>query len=165
MSMSDEATALHRAYADHAGALLRLAVLATGDRAAAEDILHDAFVRWHRAEPAPAPGAERAYLRRTVLNLASNHHRWRRRHGDDRLPVAGPGPGADAVAMDAAVAARVARAVRGLPHRQRDCVLLFHFEGLCVEEVADALGISAGSVKTHLHRARTSLRPALEDLR
>jgi len=55
--------------------------------------------------------------------------------------------------------------VRALPHRQRDCVVLHYFADLTDAEIADALGISAGSVKTHLHRARAALAHVLEPLR
>lgn len=152
-------------YRDHATDLLRLAVLACGDRASAEDVVHDAFVRCLRADPGPEVGSERAYLRRTVLNLASNEHRWRRRHRDDRLPRATPTEPAEGVALRTATATLVVGAVRDLPDRQRDCVLLRYFAGLTDAEVAETLGVSPGSVKTHLHRGRTALRAALEDLR
>ena len=152
-------------YRDHATHLLRLAVLACGDRAAAEDVVHDAFIRCVSARPGPAPGMERAYLRRAVLNLSSNVHRWERRHRDDRLPVAAHGEPAEGAAVRADTAERVVTAVRGLPVRQRDCVLLRYFAGLSDAEVAETLGVSAGSVKTHLHRARSTLREILEDLR
>ena len=59
----------------------------------------------------------------------------------------------------------VGEAVRALPGRQRDCVLLHYFVRLSETETADELRISRGSVKTHLHRARAALRPTLEQLR
>jgi RNA polymerase sigma factor (sigma-70 family) len=58
----------------------------------------------------------------------------------------------------------VVDAVRRLPSRQRDCVVLHYFEQLTDREIGKALGISAGSVKTHLHRARERLRQDLEGL-
>lgn len=152
-------------YRDHATDLLRLAALACGDRASAEDVVHDAFVRCLRADPGPEAGKERAYLRRIVLNLASNEHRWRRRHRHDRLPQATPAEPAEGVAVRTVTDALVVAAVRALPARQRDCVLLRYFAGLTDAEVAETLGVSPGSVKTHLHRGRTALRAALEDLR
>lgn len=152
-------------YREHAGDLLRLAVLACGDRATAEDVVHDAFLRCVRAQPGPAPGKERAYLRRTVLNLASNQHRWNRRRGVDRLPPPEAADAAEGVAVRTDVSTRVVTAVRALPDRQRDCVLLRYFAGLTDAETAETLGVSVGSVKTHLHRAREGLRPVLEDLR
>lgn len=59
---------------------------------------------------------------------------------------------------------RVVDAVRRLPIRQRDCVLLHYFGELTDREIGEGLGISAGSVKTHLHRAREQLRQDLEGL-
>jgi RNA polymerase sigma factor (sigma-70 family) len=59
----------------------------------------------------------------------------------------------------------VARAVRALPARQRECIVLRFYEELTDREIAETLGITAGSVKTHLHRARTALAHALEALR
>ena len=56
-------------------------------------------------------------------------------------------------------------AVRRLPDRQRDCVVLHYYEELTDMEIARTLGISVGSVKTHLHRARTALAAILEDER
>lgn len=79
----DPTQALEELYNLHATALLRLAVLVCGDRTAAEDVVHDAFVRCHGADPGPEAGKERAYLRRIVLNLSSNHHRTERRHKVD----------------------------------------------------------------------------------
>jgi RNA polymerase sigma-70 factor (ECF subfamily) len=161
----DPTQALEELYERHATALLRLAVLACGDRTVAEDVVHDAFVRWHGADPGPEPGKEHAYLRRIVLNLSSNHHRTERRHEVDRLPPPGHAEAADAEVVTSTVTVVVGEAVRALPPRQRDCVLLHYFERLSDAETADELHISPGSVKTHLHRARAALRPTLEQLR
>jgi RNA polymerase sigma factor (sigma-70 family) len=60
---------------------------------------------------------------------------------------------------------QVVAAVRTLPTRQRDCVVLRFYGDLSDTEIADVLGISAGSVKTHLHRARATLTDLLEALR
>ena len=59
----------------------------------------------------------------------------------------------------------MAAAVRTLPPRQRDCIVLRFYADLSDAEIADTLGISAGSVKTHLHRARAALADRLEALR
>lgn len=60
---------------------------------------------------------------------------------------------------------RVVDAVRALPRRQRDCVVLRFYADLSDREIAEAVGISPGSVKTHLHRARAALATSLEALR
>lgn len=162
--MRDPSQTLEELYELHAMALLRLAVLACGDRTVAEDVVHDAFVRCHGADPGPERGKERAYLRRIVLNLSSNHHRTERRHKVEPFPPPGHAQPADAEVLTSTVTSVVGDAVRALPPRQRDCVLLHYFERLSDTETADELGISPGSVKTHLHRARAALRPMLEQL-
>jgi RNA polymerase sigma-70 factor (sigma-E family) len=149
----------------HATPLLRLAVVLTGDRSLAEELVQEAFVRLARTATSPADGAELAYLRRTVINLSHGHHRHLgvvRRHD--------PGPPGDAAAADIDVVGRdeqrrIAQAVRALPDRQRDCIVLRFYADLSDAAIADALGISTGSVKTHLHRARAALAERLEELR
>jgi RNA polymerase sigma-70 factor (sigma-E family) len=149
----------------HATTLLRLAVVLTGDPQLAEELVQEAFVRLHRSGAAPAGGAELAYLRRTVINLSHGHHRHlrvTRRHRAEPSPDHAAAE-VDAVRRDGQ--RQVAAAVRDLPTRQRDCVVLRFYGDLSDTEIAEALGISAGSVKTHLHRARASLTDLLEALR
>jgi RNA polymerase sigma-70 factor (sigma-E family) len=156
---------LDAAFRAHATALLRLAVLLTGDRVLAEELVQEAFVRLHRAPSPPADGAVLAYLRRTVVNLSHSHHRHLRvvrRTLDDR-PEDVRAADDDALRRDDQ--RRVVAAVRRLPPRQRDCIVLRYYAELADTEIAEALGISAGSVKTHLHRARKALAPHLEALR
>jgi RNA polymerase sigma-70 factor (ECF subfamily) len=154
--------ALYRA---HATPLLRLAVVLTGDRPLAEELVQEAFVRLQRSGAAPTPGTELAYLRRTVVNLSHGHHRRLRvvRRHPDPAPVDTVAAEVDAVRRDGQ--RQVAAAVRALPDRQRDCVVLRFYADLTDAEIADALGISPGSVKTHLHRARSALADRLEALR
>jgi RNA polymerase sigma-70 factor (ECF subfamily) len=149
----------------HATPLLRLAVVLTGDHSLAEELVQEAFVRLHRASAPPAPGAVRAYLRRIVINLSHGHHRHLR--VVRRRPVERP---PDGVAAELDVVRRddqrlVAEAVRALPARQRDCIVLRFYEDLTDMEIAETLGLSPGSVKTHLHRARSTLAARLEALR
>lgn len=152
-------------YRSHATPLLRLAVVLTGDRPLAEELVQEAFVRLHRAPSPPAPGKELAYLRRTVVNLSHSHHRHLR--VVRRTPVARPDDAApaDQHAVRRDAQRRVAEAVRALPRRQRDCTVLRFYGDLSDTEIAATLGISAGSVKTHLHRARAALAEHLEALR
>lgn len=161
----DTAT-LRALYEEHAPGLYRLAVAMIGDPVQAEDLVHDAFVRLHRVARPPAPGRERAYLRRTVVNLAHDHHRHRAVVRRTTVP-ANPydPPSAEAAAAGAERDGVVAAAIAALPVRQRDCVVLYYFAELPDSEIAADLGISVGSVKTHLHRARAALARRLEDLR
>ena len=160
--MPADLEALFRA---HATSLLRLAVALTGDRGLAEELVQDAFVALARQPAPPRPGTELAYLRRTVVNRSHGHHRHLavvRRHPDERPGV---DPSAETDVARRHLQQRVADAVRALPARQRDCMVLRCYAEATDAEIAATLQISVGSVKTHLHRARTTLAPLLEDLR
>jgi RNA polymerase sigma factor (sigma-70 family) len=152
-------------FREHATPLLRLAVVLTGDRSLAEELVQEAFLRMQRSSSPPAIGCEQAYLRRTIINLSHGHHRHLRviRSRPPAPPGHEPPAEFDAVRRDSQ--RQVVAAVRALPDRQRDCVVLRFYAELSDTEIADALGISAGSVKTHLHRARASLATRLEALR
>jgi RNA polymerase sigma-70 factor (sigma-E family) len=150
--------ALFRAH--HAG-LLRLGMVLTGDPALAEELAQEAFVRLHRSPTPPRPGAELAYLRRTLVNLSHGHHRHLAVVRRAPVEVPDDARSAEDVVGDEHRRGRIAAAVRALPARQRDCVVLHYFDELSDVEVADTLGISAGSVKTHLHRARAALAAQL----
>jgi RNA polymerase sigma factor (sigma-70 family) len=150
----------------HATGLLRLAFLSSGDRAVAEDVVQEAFLRFMDHVDAPEPGAELAYLRRTVFNLLIGRHRKAtvaRRHL--RRDPAEASPATDSTAEQRATQQRVVEAVQRLPGRQRHCIILRLYGEATDGEIAEALGISAGSVKRHLHRARATLAKDLEDLR
>ena len=144
--------------------LVQLLVLVTGDRAMAEDLAQEAFVRTHAAWPR-LQHRERAadYLRSVALNLARS--RWR------RLAVArrfrpDPQRAADAahdVAERNDECAAVLRGVRSLPARQRDCVLLRYYCEMGPEQIAENLGLSVNSVKTHLRRGLATLHHRLHD--
>ena len=142
-----------------ARSLVRLARIFTDDRDAAEDIVQEAFIRLHRAaktirDPARAP----AFLRSIVLNLSRDHNRrglmsFRHRAAGTSSDVM---PGFE---DDAAVAAdpAVLEALRSLSPRQRDCLVLRYYLELSDAEIADTIGISVNSVKTHTRRAMGAL--------
>ncbi|HMG43216.1 MAG TPA: sigma-70 family RNA polymerase sigma factor [Acidimicrobiales bacterium] len=153
-------------FREHYASLLRLARVLTGDDELAEDIAQDAFMRLDASISWPAAGAELAYLRRTVVNLSHDHFRRRlvvRRHirstRDDAGDLTGP------AALDRSQQVRVAAAVRALPRRQRDCVVLRYYSGCSDAEVAELLEIGIGSVKSSIARARARLARELKDLR
>ena len=151
-------------YMAHAPAIFRLAVALTDDPTQAEDLVHDAFVRLHRSGSSLAPEAVRAYLRRIVVNLVKDHHRHLA--VVRRVPFVGHDePSAELVATRLGRDAEVAEAIAELPHRQRVCIVLHYFEDLSDAQIAEVMGTSVGSVKTHLHRARATLARRLEDLR
>ncbi len=157
--------ALEALFRAHATQLLRLATGLTGDRGVGEELVQDAFLAFARQPRPPQPGAEVAYLRRIVMNLSHGRNRHLGvvfRHPND---PPGSSPAAETGAARRHVQARVAEAVRALPDRQRECMVLRCYAEATDREIADALGITPGSVKTHLHRARLALATVLEDLR
>jgi RNA polymerase sigma-70 factor (sigma-E family) len=144
--------------------LLRSAYLLTGDREHSEDLLQTALVRtarrWDVARTSP-----HAYAHRVLVNLLHDRRRnlsrrvdeLRLAEVDDRVgPVADDTEGMiDRMAM--------ITALRGLPLRQREVVVLRFFADLSVSEAAAAIGASEGTVKTHTSRALVALRRALTD--
>lgn len=158
---------LESLYRAHGARLVRIARMFVHDRAAAEDLVQEAFIRFHRhrhrlREPAAAAG----YLRSTVLNLARDHNRrglMSLRHVDaEARQVGSMGPDPDDAAILDDEQRAVIESVASLPLRQRDCVVLRYYLELSYEEIADTLGLSVNSVKTHLRRGLRALRKRME---
>jgi RNA polymerase sigma-70 factor (sigma-E family) len=146
-------------------AMVGMASILVGGRAAAEDVVQEAFVRMLVKWPTVADERAGAYLRTTVLNLARGRLRRDRVAGRQHRVLRLVGVGDDG-ADDAAVAGdehrRVMGALSGLPRRQRECAVLRYYLDYSEAEIAAALGVAAGSVKSHLSRARSALSLALE---
>src|SRR5262245_61459433 len=149
---ADPLAVLHR---DHYPSLVRLASLVLGDIGLAEQVVQDAFVKLHlrwgglrQLDRAPA------YLRSSVLNGARSQLRGQKvRDRHDARRTAAPAAGTpEGSAIAAAEHERVVAALRGLPERQREALALRYFLDLPEAEIAAAMGVSAGSVKTHVHR-------------
>jgi len=137
-------------------ALLRTAILLTGDRHDAEDLVQTALLRvarhWSRALENPE-----AYTRRVLVNLAYDRSRHRKRR-PERL-----GPPPDRAATDHYGEERddLLRLLRQLPERQRATVVLRYWEDLSVAETAQLLGCTEGTVKSATSKALAHLREAL----
>ncbi len=148
----------------HYGALVRLAAVLIDDVGECEEIVQDAFAKLLTARPGPAPGNEAPYLRSAVLNGARS--RLRRRQVRNRhLEVApGPEPAAEHDAVQNLETRRVLDALRTLPGRQAEVLALRFQADLSEAEIAETLGISAGSVKTHASRGIAALRNRLREV-
>ena len=138
--------------------LVRLARLFVDDRNAAEDLVQEAFIRLARSAARIEDRTKAAaYLRSIVLNLARDHNRRglvSLRHQlpfDDRRASV-----EDEIALRDEQR-RVIEALRDLPHRQRDCLVLRYYHELGIDDIAATLSISANSVKTHLRRGLDAL--------
>jgi RNA polymerase sigma-70 factor (sigma-E family) len=143
------------------GSLLRAAYLLTGNRADAEDLVQAAlaktFLAWDRIEDR---GALDGYVRKAMVNTHISW--WRRRRLDeyptDEIPdrvVADHAPGSD-------LQDTLRRAIDRLPQRMRAAVMLRYYEDMTEAEVADALGVSLGTVKSTVSRAVARLRTDAE---
>ena len=146
--------------------LVRLALLMTGDLAAAEDVVQDAFEQLHRRWPSlRQPGSGLAYVRSSVLNGCRSMHRRARVARKHAPRLAGP-PAAGADATDPADAVAGERsdliaALLALPRRQREVLVLRYYADMSEQEIARTLDVSRGAVKSHAHRGLAALRIAL----
>ncbi len=146
--------------------LVRLAALLVDDIGTAEELVQDAFVAVARQGTAALrdPEAAPAYLRSAVLNRARSQLRKRevrRRHLRGVEPPT-DAPPADREVLASDEHARMLRALDSLPDRQRQVLVLRYYGELTEAEIADALGISRGSVKTHASRGLAALEARLE---
>jgi len=134
--------------------------MAGGSRASAEDAVQDALARaWERSERGERIDSLPAWVTTVALNLSRS--RWRRvlaeRRARARLGVERSDQPAPEDLLD------LERALAGLSRRQREAVVLRYYLGEDVARVARILGVTEGTVKTTLHRARKALAAALDD--
>ena len=156
----DDFTAL---YVRHYEQLLRLAVLLVGDVPAAEDVVQEAFIRVHRTVHSGTVRSPLAYLRQTVVNLARSEVRRRLvrlRHAPRPMPDAAS---AEEGAYAAISRQEVIRALRRIPARQREAVVLRYWADLPEAEIAELMGVSTGAVKGYISRAMSRLGLLLKE--
>lgn len=156
---ADQVTALYQA---HALGLLRLAVIMLGERQAAEDVVQDAFLGLYRRWGALSdPERALAYVRSSVFNGCRTVLRQRARHRE--LVLVDP----DAESAEAQVVLgeeyrEVLAALRRLPGRQREAVALRYCLDMPVDEVARAMGVSPGTVKSATSRGIAAITRMLK---
>jgi len=164
----DADEALIALYTTNYRSLVRLSTLLLHDQAAAEDVVQDAFVAMH-ASWRRLRDTEKAlaYLRQAVVNRS----RSRLRHlkvADRKAPALLSAdanaslPSAEHGALAALDRERVMRALRTLPTRQREVLVLRYYADLSEAQIAEAMGISTGAVKSHASRGMGALRERLE---
>ena len=136
--------------------MVRALTVASGSRAVAEDCVQEAFsrafTRWRRIGGYEDPAG---WVRHVAVNLVRDHHR---KEGRKRRAITRLGARPDEVVAAPDPGAGLAELVAALPEQQRIAASLFYVEQLSVRETADAMDLSEGAVKYHLHAARTSLR-------
>lgn len=154
---------LHQIYREHYRSLVRFLYRRLGDRARAEDLAQEAFVRAIEHRPAKP----RAWLFAVAANLARDEGRRssvRRHHLSLVKAESRPAePGPEVALERRETVRRVRAALAGLAERDREALLLWE-EGLSYDEIAGVLGLSRGSIGTTLARARGRLAAAYEGL-
>ena len=171
---ADEAfAALTRAHVDGA---FRLAWAILGATADAEDAVQDAFaLAWRKRSSLREPGSFDAWFGKILVNVCRERLRTRARSRVREVavaPVADGDSGHDAVSErpspagpDIGLRVTVGGALAGLDPDHRIVVVLRYWADLTVDEIAERVGVPAGTVKSRLHYALRALAPSLEDVR
>jgi RNA polymerase sigma-70 factor (sigma-E family) len=145
-------------YREQAVGMIRLALVLTGDRATAEDVVQDAFLGLYRRWPGldDTDGVV-SYLRTSVINGCRSVHRSRRIAWLRRPPHDPPVWSAEAAAIAGEDRREVLAAVVGLPRRQREILALRFYLDMSDSEIAAILDISRGTVSSTVSRALATL--------
>jgi RNA polymerase sigma-70 factor (ECF subfamily) len=157
-------------YEQHAAAILKFATKKTGNIALAEDITSETFLRCLRfiSEKGSCiirPEAARAFLKRIAWNQIIDA--WRRAGILEIVPLDSEhedllmAPGSDAIQI-ADERDRVCRAVHGLDDTVKYTIVLYYYAGMTTREIASAIGVKRGTIKTRLQRGRRQLAEQLQ---
>ena len=152
--MTNDFNALYQKYALD---VLRFALYLSGNRAEAEDITSETFVRaWTSPEPIRA-ATVKGYLFTIARNLFLQGLRKGKRNVELDTEMRDPQASPHQLAEEKAEFAAVLAGLQKLPELDRSVVVMRAFEGMSYEEISQALGIPLGTVKVKIHRARLAL--------
>jgi RNA polymerase sigma-70 factor (ECF subfamily) len=162
--------------AEHQRMVYQLAFHLLGNRDEALDLSQDVFMRVFRTLPHFRGHSQlRTWIYRIVVNQARNRQRWwRRRHRASQVsldqhlethaePSGNPQVAPDNVLAQKRLASQLRCALDALPFDQRSVVVLREIDGLSYDEIAFSLGVTLGTVKSRLTRARRALRDVLQE--
>ncbi len=149
-------------YEAHYRDLVKLASMYVDDRETAEEVTQDAFVKLLGGRYRVEPGREAPYLRSMVLNGARSQLRKRRVRRAHTPEPPGPVAAAETGGLEIVADAELLAAMRSLPKKQADVLILRYWLDLSEAEIAETLGIARGSVKSHAHRGLKKLSHLLE---
>ncbi|MGH3067036.1 MAG: SigE family RNA polymerase sigma factor [Streptosporangiaceae bacterium] len=150
-------------YSEHYRSLVRLAAFLVRDNATAEEVVQDSFVAMHGAwRRLRDTDKALSYLRQSVVNRSRSVLRHRM-VVDKNTPKPPPDmPSAEHGAIIQLERSAVVSALRALPERQREALVLRYYGDLSEAQIASVMGISRGAVKSHTARAMAALRAVLE---
>jgi RNA polymerase sigma-70 factor (sigma-E family) len=150
-------------YTEHYRSLVRLAAFLVRDTATAEEVVQDSFVAMHGAwRRLRDTDKALSYLRQSVVNRSRSVLRHRM-VVDKNTPKPPPDmPSAEHGAILQLERSAVVSALRALPDRQREALVLRYYGDLSEAQIASVMGISRGAVKSHTARAMAALRAVLE---
>ena len=154
-------------YTNHRDAIFRFSYRLLGSAELAEDITHDCFLSLIRRPGSfdPQRATLRTYLYAAARNLAMKHFRSQGREtAIDELDEHPAVPRREEPLrrlLDSELVTKVKEAISDLPPLQREALVLFEYEGLALNEIAEVVGTDVGAVKSRLHRARGRLRNSL----
>jgi RNA polymerase sigma-70 factor (ECF subfamily) len=166
-AVSGDQAAFLELYDRYRQPVFRFAYRLLGSVEIAEDVTHDCFLSLIRKPEnfRPERASLKTYLYAAARNLALKHFRDRGREaGMDEVteePKDSPRRGPLRQLLDEELATKVRDAVFSLPPLQREALILFEYEGLSLNEVANIAGTDVGAIKARLYRARESLRRVL----
>jgi RNA polymerase sigma-70 factor (sigma-E family) len=150
-------------YSEHYRSLVRLAAFLVRDNATAEEVVQDSFVAMHGAwRRLRDTDKALSYLRQSVVNRSRSVLRHRI-VVDKNTPKPPPDmPSAEHGAIVQLERSAVVTALRTLPERQREALVLRYYGDMSEAQIASVMGISRGAVKSHTARAMGALRAVLE---
>jgi RNA polymerase sigma-70 factor (ECF subfamily) len=154
-------------YQRHRDAVFRFAFRLLDSAELAEDVTHDCFLSLIKRPGAfdPNRAAFRTYLYAAARNLALKHFRGQGRETSlddlEQEPIGSRRQEPLRRLLDEELVGQVRQAVAELPPLQREALVLFEYEGLTLNEIAEVVGTDVGAVKSRLHRARGRLRNSL----
>ncbi len=162
-----EATAIASLVSGKLPRVLALARRLLGDQTEAEDVAQETFLRAWKAAPTWRPGRAKfdTWLHRVALNLCYDRLRRRKRLAPGAPPdQADEGPAPDRGLQAQDIGRRVDLALAKLPPRQREAVVLIHYQELSAADASGLMGVSIEALESLLARGRRSLRGDLADV-
>jgi RNA polymerase sigma-70 factor, ECF subfamily len=157
----------------HSRRIFHLAYRMTGSEPDAEDLVQETFMRaFQQLDGFTARSQFGTWLYRIAVNCAIDLMRKRQRQDEpfepidpeSGIPLVADTPGPDRLVFSGEMQRRVKSALDQLSPTERAAFVLRHFEGKCIEEISDALGIANGATKQAVFRAVQKIRRSLQPM-